>query len=513
MSKTRSEQAGILVLGQTISTLANVIAPLLLVRVMSKTDLGVLSALLVIFNTAAMMGASGFSRLLLYYLPGRERAERGAIARKSAWILTGIGVLAGLSILGAEAVLQPLSEALSHWVASAFGGAGDTHPPPVDEAADTGKYLWIVALYVFAEMPTRMFTNLLIVESRAKAAAGTALIKSIGVSLATLIPAALGADIGVVVGAITAFSFAYLLLFIGYLRRLYPATDAGDTDVTSLEMLRLSIPLGMTDVVNILNHTLDRYLVMFFFAAAALAEYQVGAWRIPVISTVAYAVGNVYLPRFKELYLENRHAEAIQIWRDSVSKVSLIVVPVTLGFMVAAEELIRLAFTDEYMTAVPVLRWYLLLTLGRVTQFAGPILAAGRTRDILWASVVTLGSNLVISIPFTMKFGLAGPAMGTAVAFIPSVMIYCVFIAKASGVPFTRTFPLLAYLKVVSVGAVAAAIAWGVRSTVTLPDAAMLPLLLLIVGVAFSVIGSAVGLIDRDDWQFVRDWMRLKILK
>ena len=509
MSKSRPEQAGILVLGKTASTLGNALAPILLARVMIKADLGVLAALLVIFNTAVMIGASGFSRTLLYYLPGRELAERGTLARKIASVLVGMGALAGASVLAIDAGLAPLIAWISETFSSASGSASAA--TPADE--QTSQYLPLLALYVFLEMPTRMLTNMLIVEQRAKAAAGTALIKSLGITTATLIPAALGASIGVILTSITAFAAVYLMIFGWFLYTLYRDAGAATAHVSVMEMTKFAIPLGMTDVVNILNHSLDRYLVMVFFTAAAMAEYQMGAWKVPVISTIAYAVGNVYLPRYKELFDQNKQAEAIAIWRQSVVKVSLIVVPVTFGFWVAAEDLIRLLFTDEYLAAVPVFRWYMLLTLGRVAQYGGPILAAGKTRYILYASVFTLLSNLVISLPLTLAIGFVGPALGTAIAFIPTVLFYCHFISKASGVRFTATFPLVGYLKVVTVGAAAGALGWWVRGLLDLTPGLSLAVVVPLVCAAFGVLGNLLGLITREDWRFALDWVRLKILK
>src|SRR5690606_3364638 len=171
-------------------------------------------------------------------------------------------------------------------------------------------------------------------------------------------------------------------------------------------------------------------------------------WQIPLITTVAYSTGAVYLPHFKQLFETGRAREAIGIWRTSVQKVSLITVPVATVFIVGAEEFIILAFTEEYVAAAAVFRLYCLMLLLRVAHYGAVIVAAGRPGLVLRAAAWTLATNAVLSVPLVLWLGFVGPALGTALAFIPTVIIYCKYIAKASGVGLTEVFPLLAWCKV-----------------------------------------------------------------
>ncbi|MCB9506505.1 MAG: oligosaccharide flippase family protein [Myxococcales bacterium] len=510
--KSQSEQAGILVLGKTAATLADIISPLLIVRLLTKSDVGVLTALLLIFQTTTVIAASGYPRTVLYYLPNRPRAERRAIAWKVARILLAFGAVGGAFLLATGLFGDAITQAAASWAARVFNQPTWAEVDPSE--ASVHAWLPLLALYPVLDLPARMLPNLLIVEGRARAAAGTALVKSIGETSAILIGALLGVGVGGILAGILTFAAAYLCLFGFYMVRLYRGAPKLDrAPVGFRELTDFSLPLGMTDAVNTLNKGLDRYLVLFFFTAAAFAEYQVGAWQIPVISTIAYSVGSVYLPQFKQLFDEGRHGEAIDIWRASITKVALIVVPVSVAFWVAADDLIAGFFTAEYTNAVPIFRWYTLLTMGRVASYGGPILAAGRTRYIFYASVFTLASNFVVSVPLAATVGFVGPAMGTALAFIPTVAFYGYYTSKATGVPFRRTFPLFDYLKVVAVAVAAGAVGFAAKSVLDVPSALRLVVTVAVVLAAFSAIGTALGLIERSDWRYVGDWLRLRILR
>jgi O-antigen/teichoic acid export membrane protein len=506
-------QAGILVLGQTAATLADIVAPLLIVRLLAKDDVGVLTSLLLVFQTTTMIAASGYPRTLLYYLPGRPIEDRRALTWQVVRVLSGLGVAAALGLLLIRDVIAPGVAMLANGIGRLFGVVAEAAEAGAAAPDQSAPWLWLVALYAGLDVPTRMLQNLLVVEERARAAAGTALLKSIGASLATLVPAALGWGVGGILGAMVAFSALYLLYTLGWVAVLYRGVGPSRARVPLRELSAFALPLGVTDMVNILNKGLDRYFIFFFFTAAAFADYQVGAWQIPVLSTVAWSVGTVYMPRYRTLLDEGRGAEAVEVWRASILRLSALVVPVTLAFMVVAEDLVRVLFTDAYLPAVPILRWYTALTLGKVAFYGALILAAGRSGDILRASAFTLLANAAVSLPLTMTVGFAGPAMGTALAFIPTVMIYCRYIARATGVPWHRTFPLLGWLRVVAVAGACALAGWVLLQAVGGPP--WLRLVGTLVGICtlWLAVGSALGLVTAADRRFAADWLRLRILR
>src|SRR5262245_17075305 len=99
MPASHSEQAGILVLGKILATLSEAIVPLVIVRLLGKADVGVLSGLLLVYSTVALVLTSGFPETLTFYLPTRSPPERRAIARKVAQALLLLGAVGGLVLL------------------------------------------------------------------------------------------------------------------------------------------------------------------------------------------------------------------------------------------------------------------------------------------------------------------------------------------------------------------------------------------------------------------------------
>ena len=277
------------------------------------------------------------------------------------------------------------------------------------------------------------------------------------------------------------------------------------------QLFRFALPLGTTDVVGLMSQQFDRWLILLSFPAVAFADYQAGAWQIPVISTVAYSVGAAYMPVLVQAFGRGAHAEAISIWRDTICKVSLIVVPVTLGFVVAARELMTLLFTPAYVAAAPIFQLYAILTLGRVATFGSVIVAAGRPRFVLQAALLSLVCNVVLSTLLTRTFGFIGPALGTALAFFPMVAFYLWAIARASGVPVREVFPFSGYLRVLALALISAGLALLLKRWLMGPPGLMVCVSVFTTILGFAALGTITGTIRREDWRYVVSWTRLKL--
>ena len=504
MSSSHSEQAGVLVLGKILATLSEAIVPLAIVRLLGKADVGILSGILLVYSTVALVLTAGFPETLTFYLPTRAPAERRAIAHKVAQSLLLLGFLGAL-VLVVISLLARFAPSLATGVAGSAPGSAS--------GVESLKYLALLALYPIADLPGRMLPNLLIVEQRARAAAGVGIVKAVGSAVAALLPISLGAPLWVVLLSIGGFGFVFGCVLLYYIRTLYRGVEIIESPITMKTLLGFGLPLGLTDIVSMLNNQLDRYLIVFYFPITAMAEYQAGAWQIPIITTIPYTVGAVYAPRFVELFRSGSAREAIDIWRQSALKSALLVIPITMVFVVASEETMELLFTASYLRAAPVFRWYCILTLGRVATFGSVIVAAGAPRRILQAAVFSMISNAVICFVLVKLVGFNGPAMGTALAFVPTAIYYCFCIAQATKLDFRQIFPLLGFLRVLLLAGVASLPAWWLKSAVAWPAAARLPAEALLLLGTFALLGTLVGEIRRADWQFLANWLRLRMLR
>ncbi len=493
-----SQTAGVLVLGNVLATLADIVVPLLIVRLLGKADVATLTALLLVYSTVALIASTGFPQAIMYHLPGRPLPERRAVAHAIArtMFVLALGAAALLVVLGAfGSSLVDMVSGLDR-----------------DEIVDLGP-LMIIALLPLGDLPGRLMPNLLVAENRPRAAAAYGVFRSLGLSLCTLLPVALGGSAWNVAQCLVGLGLAQGVWVLLTLRSLYRTAPRVPCPISLREMIRFGLPLGLTDIVAMLNNSFDRFLIMLTFADVIFAEYQAGAWQIPIITRVPYMVGTAMAPQLVEMFRNGKARDAIALWRASIDKVSLLVVPVALVFVVGAEQVVELLFTAEYAGAAPVLRWYAILTVGRVAAFGSVIVAAGRPRYVFQASLLSLASNIALSVPLLWVFGFVGPAMGTALAFVPIAFFYTWCIARASQLPLREIFPLRTYARIVALGLVAVGAAVAFKTSVDASAGVMLAGQAAILLGVFSAVGSGLGVIRGEDWRFLGGWLRLKALK
>jgi O-antigen/teichoic acid export membrane protein len=494
----RARDAGVLVFGRVIATLSDALLPIVIVRLLGKADVGVLTSVLLLYNTVALILSTGFPAALLYHLTGKPLEQRRAISVQVALGLLGFGAAAALAI-GSTGLLQLLAPALAARLFDAdsaalvHGGLG---------------YLFLLAAFPLGDLPARMAPNLLVAEHRTDLAARYAIARSIGNALFVLVPASTGAGIAAVLFSYSLFGLLQGLALAFFIRLLYRGAGRARSPIRFAQIVRFALPLGMTDIVSMLSTRLDRFVISLTYPVAAFAEYQAGAFQIPILTTIAYTVGTVYAPEMTALITAGRAREAIAIWRESIAKVALVVVPCAAVFVVAAEEVVVLLFTESYLGAAPVLRCYAVMTMTRVAAFGTVVVSAGKPGFVLRAAGFTLLAFLVLTLPGLQLFGFVGPAIAAAAAYVPMVVIYCYYIARALGLRMGEIFPLGPYLQVLALTALAAVPAVALKQLLELPPVAMLGVVTLSLLGSFLALGLATGRVTRGDLRYAARFVR-----
>lgn len=488
-----ARQAGALVLGTTLATLSSALTPLLIVRLIGKADVAKLLSITLVYETLAMLLSLGLSATLLYQVSNREPKARRAVALRIVFTSSALGFCGALlvAIVGVVVALLPAD------VGSATFRA-QLH------------LLLILAPSLIADLPFRLLPNLLVAEGRARHSAGLQVVRTISLTLATLVPLALQASVATVIVTYAVVRWSFALVLVGELRALYGQVERAPSPLSWRELFAFALPLGATEQLGQINAQLDRWLILLVLPNTRFADYQAGAWQVPIVGTIAYSVGAAYTPELVRLFQERNPYGALDIWRRSIRKVALVVVPVTMALVVGADELMPLMFTKAYASAAVIFRWYSVLTFLRVASFGNVILAAGRPGFVVRAAGLGLLYNALFSIPLVLTVGFVGPAMGAALAFLLHVATYVYFISRAAEVPMKRVFPVASYLRVFGLGCVAGAAGFAVKFALHAPAAVLLGAEILTVLGIFVLLASLTRTIEKSDWVFVRDWLKLK---
>lgn len=172
------------------------------------------------------------------------------------------------------------------------------------------------------------------------------------------------------------------------------------------------------DILSFFIDNIDYILVGKIFGVTELSIYTL-AFRLPETILIGnlWVMGGVVFPAFSKL--QNKPEEMKRGLLASIRIVQIIAVPISLGLIVAADPIIRVAFGEQWLDSVPLLRvlaiYAWIYSLG---YHVGDIYKAiGRPDILLKLSIFTL-IVLVPSLLLGSLYGVIGVACGHILAVV-----------------------------------------------------------------------------------------------
>jgi O-antigen/teichoic acid export membrane protein len=273
------------------------------------------------------------------------------------------------------------------------------------------------------------------------------------------------------------------------------------------EQLAYSLPLAASTCVGIVGNTLDRAIVAMSFSPVDYAVYSVGALEIPLDVIFQASVANVLRATLPALVAAGAYAEIVRIWRASVRKLALIVIPSTVFLFAFADLFITTLFTAKYHESVAVFRIYVAhLPLHMVVVSLIPQVF-GRTRLNLKVVFVAASTNIVLSLVLLRFLGYLGPAVAYVVSSYIAVGLYFAEGRRLLKTGFFAMIPVAAMARTtlasgISVVAALLATHYGPGGIVGLAVAGVA------FGVTYLLAAPLVGAVLSDDLRTAKAWLR-----
>ncbi|MEX2403070.1 MAG: oligosaccharide flippase family protein [Balneolales bacterium] len=492
-----AEKTGVVVFSRILTTVLELALAISLVNLLAKTDFAIISYLLLIYESARYLATLGFPESVFYFFERVTRNARKAFALQTCAIMM---VTATISAMVIFAISFAVPSLLGHW----------------DEASQAAimEFLPIMALVSFLEIPTWPVPNVLLAADRQKDAAWYQLLTSALTFGAIIGPLALGYPLMVSLYCLLGYSIIRFIISFIWLWAVLPPLVETSGKVLLKEQIKFAIPIGASSLVSRFNKFIDKFVVSLILPAAALAEYNVGAQEIPIVRVIPFAVGSVLISRYVSLQLDGKKEELLQLWYKGIKKVSLVVLPLTVMFVVIAYDFITVLFGEEYEAAVIPFQIYSLIILMRVTHYGSILQAFGDTKGVLYTSLNLLVANIILSVPFTLMWGINGAAFSTLLANFYNWVVVLRRIGGHMELPAHKVLPFPYYLKVMSSAIAGGILAWLVRYLAfpNIAAIAALGLSMIIFLLLFAFIGTLTKTISKEDWIQFGEWMRLKFL-
>jgi O-antigen/teichoic acid export membrane protein len=217
-------------------------------------------------------------------------------------------------------------------------------------------------------------------------------------------------------------------------------------------------PLGVALAAGVLTRSIDKWLVAWH-EPLKVGIYSIAAFEVPILAVLPYAGGAAIAVSMVTMFHNNEVSDAHSVWWHQARMMSLVVVPLTVGLVVIAPELFEILFTHSYRTSVVPFQIFTLIGLHRVTEYGAVLRAAGRSVEIVYSSLILLGSNLVFGYIGLQMNGLVGLTIGSVLAFLVAWVWILSRLKNVFDVSMRHVFPWSAWVSSVAISGGEAAIA------------------------------------------------------
>lgn len=387
-----SRQSIAVFIGQVLGFAINFLTPILLVRIISKTDYGVLQQFLLMGNTMLPILGLGLASSLYYFFPINKGEQRDSFVFNTylQMAATGFIFVVGFYFFG-KYLLDGLGM-------ETLGQAGN-----------------ILSFYIMFLLSGTLIDFLFILEQKVQLTMSFNPIDKV-FRLILLVGTALWHETvqacmwGLMIYA--ALRFVFISIYV--IRHYYSSASLKMIVPNIKTQLTYSLPFAAGIIFTTVSQRIDKLLVNRYITAEEFAIYSLAFFSIPLVDQAFTSINNVVTPKIASLLKEGKKEETLRLYRQVVGKTSSIAFPAIVYFTVMAPELLTFLFTEEYVTASPYYRIYLLMFIFTMTSYGIVLRAAGKTKWIMLSNFVGMTITAALGFIIIPKFALWG-AIITAV--------------------------------------------------------------------------------------------------
>ena len=415
-------------MGQGLTALVGLLSIVLLSRILNKAEYATFRQTFLAYEFAVPIMGLGIAQAIYYFLPVETTRPRGRVM-DAVCVMLFMGCLFSLFILfGGNELL-----------AKRF-----TNP----QLADSLLYLIPFPLIT---LPASLLGSVLVVRERVTLLSTFNVLSNIALGLAVIIPCLFWKTssapiIGKVAMSVPSSAIAVYLIF---------------QSVTSGEwlprwehiksMVKYAVPLGLASMIGTITLQLDKVIVSAMCTPEDFAVYANGAIEIPLIGIVTGSISAVILADMRKLIVGGKKDEALTLFRKAAEKSAWIILPAMVFLFVSADLVIQILFSKKYSGSALPFRFYLCVLPVRIIFFGPMLIAIGKSKIILYRTLVSLPLNLVLSIILVRFIGYIGAIIATLCVLYLWAVPYSIYNIKRHFMcPLNSIFPLFMVVKLLA---------------------------------------------------------------
>lgn len=304
------------------------------------------------------------------------------------------------------------------------------------------KFAYVFVIYPWASLMINSLSNSCIVYGKMRKLLYFNVAQSIATLFVLLMAKILGLSFQIYMYFYMASLFVFAVVGILWVRNFSGKIVCSLDRELIQRIFVFSIPIGLASVVGTITIQLDKIVIGRFFSTEQYAIFANASKELPV-TLVATSLTAVLLPALVKLLDKEEKRDAVELWGHAASISFCFMALVVGGFLTFAPDIMSLFYSEKYVTTdgVAVFRIYTLILLFKSIYWGIFLNALGKTKFILYTSILTLIFNFIGNIAFYHLIGFIGPAISSLLVIGIMAFVQLRFTGHLLNVPIKKILP------------------------------------------------------------------------
>lgn len=395
---------------------AILISILLAKSVLTSEEIGTFEMLTFIGTTVSFFWIAGLNQGILPFFPKLNSTDQRPFIFNTFLLFCGISICVIILLLFFEYSITQLLV-----------------------GQETLPYFKWFAVYLLFFMPSFLVDYIYLVNNQAKQILGFGIIVFSLQVIVVIIPLLMGKGLlGSIQGLVGLGVFRFLWL-------LKVVFDFGKIEWRSELMskyLKLSIPLILYTLLSGFPTIFDNWVVGWFYDdKSTFAIFRYGARELPLTIALANALSMAMIPEL----VKNKNNTFTDLKNKTLNLFHWLF-PLSIILMLTSSWWFPKVFNPDFLESASVFNVFLLVIISRLIFPQSILIALGKTKMVLFISILETILNIILSLIFVRHFGLVGIAFGTFLAYLFEKIAIAIYLFFQYDISFPKYTPVSWYL-------------------------------------------------------------------
>ena len=417
----------ILTVAGFLGQLCSILTGVFLVRLLTKESYGLFRQIFLVTDTFVYIFSICLPSSILYFFPKLN------INKKKGFLIQTVLLLLILGFIGST-----ISFFLSPLIAQKFSN------PEIKDI------LYFFSFYIMFQISIQFISPMLMGIDKYKQASFVQFLITLLRMILIVLSVYLGASIYTLMKIVLIFTIIQAVIIIIFAFGKFKGIKVEWDKTLVKKQFLYSLPLGTGAIVWFIGKEIDKYFLSIFFSTSDYAIYTVGALEIPIFRQFSTAISSVLIPKISKLYSDNKKQEIIDVWKEAIRKCMLIFIPSFGLLLLVSNDLITTLYTFEYLESSVIFKIYLLLILIRLFNPNIILQAIGKTKYIMFCSILFVIMNITLNYIFIeiFKWGITSPAVATVISYVVMLSLALYFALSNVKISFKQIFSTRDFTKI-----------------------------------------------------------------